>query len=851
MGFGTLVQKLFRKNPFDREQALAEFNARYQSFKNLLQANADMAKILATLDTVYHGGKSLNPDDIRHEVMRAIVSVRTMYESLDSLSGGKYKELEEAIEAIAKRIGGELHSYAPGDVSELTLSLAEVDASMTYSVGAKNANLGEMRNMVEMPVPKGFAITTRAGQIFLNRNRGLFTMVQKSLAKIDIDHPQTIQEASDEITEAILGTPVPDELEEALLLAYDRHFGEERCPVALRSSASAEDGVQSFAGQYLSILGVTRETLTHAFKQVFASLYSPRALTYRLTNGYELSTFGMAMCCLQMIKAKAAGVAYSRHPVNMRSNDVLINGVWGLGEAVADGSALPDQWLVSRATLQLTRETIVDKLTKVVLEKDTDGTFAPHVQEVEELLRHVPCLTPVQVENIAGAAIRLEHHYQYPQDIEWALDEDERLYFLQTRPMGFDASGDDVRAPELEKLRPLISQSEVAARGVACGRVTIMDPDEDMTHFPEGHVLVLTHSSSNATVAMQRACAIVAEVGSLTGHMASVCREYGVPTLINAPGATMLLEEGQLVTVDALRGRVFEGEIPELLELSIPRAPAVNTPATALMRHMAPHILPLHLIDPRAESFAPANCTSLHDVMRFIHEKSYSEMFLLSDSVTEGKEKAATRFTGPIPIDLYIIDLGGGLKDPLKTTARLGDVTCYPLRVLLEGMLNPTVKAHGPRPVNLHGFMSVMGNTMLNGNTAERFGDHSYAIVSDRYFNFSSRVGYHYAIVDCWCSSTVSKNYIRFEFAGGAAGSIQRQRRVRCIGIILKELGFRVSVIADRVQARYQKYPRTEVAQRLDQLGRLLIMTRQMDMLMTSEDAVTQFASNFLNGDYH
>lgn len=221
MGFGTLVQKLFRKNPFDREQALAEFNARYQSFKNLLQANADMAKILATLDTVYHGAKSLNPDDIRHEVMRAIVSVRTMYESLDSLSGGKYKELEEAIEAIAKRIGGELHSYAPGDVSLLTLSLAEVDASMTYSVGAKNANLGEMRNMVEMPVPKGFAITTRAGQIFLNRNRGLFTMVQKSLAKIDIDHPQTIQEASDEITEAILGTPVPDELEEALLLAYD------------------------------------------------------------------------------------------------------------------------------------------------------------------------------------------------------------------------------------------------------------------------------------------------------------------------------------------------------------------------------------------------------------------------------------------------------------------------------------------------------------------------------------------------------------------------------------------------------------------------------------------------------
>ena len=271
-----------------------------------------------------------------------------------------------------------------------------------------------------------------------------------------------------------------------------------------------------------------------------------------------------------------------------------------------------------------------------------------------------------------------------------------------------------------------------------------------------------------------------------------------------------------------------------------------------MMRRMAPYILPLHLIDPRAETFSPENCTSLHDVMRFIHEKSYNEMFLLSDTVSEGKDTAATSFSGPIPLDLYIIDLGGGLKDPLKRTARIDEVTDpSPLRTLLEGMLNPTVQANGPRPVNMRGFMSVMGNTMMSANTAERFGDHSYAIVSDKYLNFSSRVGYHYAILDCWCSATVSKNYIRFEFAGGAAGSVQRQRRVRCIGIILKELGFRVSVIADRVQARYQKYPRADIMQRLDQLGRLLIMTRQMDMLMTSEEAVTKFASNFLNGDYH
>ncbi|MDO5537596.1 MAG: PEP/pyruvate-binding domain-containing protein, partial [Desulfovibrionaceae bacterium] len=608
---------------------------------------------------------------------------------------------------------------------------------------------------------------------------------------------------------------------------------------------------QSFAGLYLCILGVQRDGLLDAFKRVLASMYSPRALSYRLTNGYELSSAGMAMCCLQMINAHAAGVCFSRHPVNLRSNDVLINGVWGLGEAVADGSAVSDEWLVSRATMRVTRETIVGKLTQVVLKKTPEGTMAPQVQEVDEMLVHVPCLTPPQIMQIAQAAIKLEHHYQYPQDIEWVLDEDEQLLLLQARPMGFDATSADERAPELKGIKPLVRSADIAAKGVACGRVMVMDPDEDMTHFPEGDVLVLTHSSPHATVAMQRACAIIAEVGSLTGHMASVCREYGVPTLINVPGVTELLKDGQLVTVDAFKGRVFDGEIPELLELRIQRPPVANTPATAFMRRLAPHVLPLHLVDPRSAAFCPQNCTSLHDIMRFIHEKSYKEMFTLSDEVSESSENVATQFVGAIPLDLYIIDLGGGLRDPMARTCCQEDVTSIPFSHVLAGMLCPEVQAKGPRPVNLHGFMSVMGHSALGPSAAERFGDHSYAIISDRYLNFSSRVGYHYAILDSWCGTTVSKNYIRFEFAGGAAGSLQRERRVRCIGLILKKLGFRVAVIGDRVQARYQKYPREQTVAALNQIGRLLIMTRQMDMLMTSEEAVVTFAGKFLNGEYH
>ena len=240
--------------------------------------------------------------------------------------------------------------------------------------------------------------------------------------------------------------------------------------------------------------------------------------------------------------------------------------------------------------------------------------------------------------------------------------------------------------------------------------------------------------------------------------------------------------------------------------------------------------------------------------MRYAHEKSYAEMFLLSDSLSENSGAgAASRLVSSVPLDLYVIDLGGGLKPPHRPQVTPEDVTSVPFRHVLAGMLNPEVQARGPRPVNVRGFLSVMGQSMIGGNqqAGERFGDRSYAIVSDRYLNFSSRVGYHYAILDTWCGDTVSKNYIRFEFAGGAAGDVQRSRRARCIGLILSELGFTIDVLHDRVRARFQKYPKLEICSHLDQLGRLLIMTRQMDMLMVSEAAVQTFAANFLNGEYH
>ena len=178
-------------------------------------------------------------------------------------------------------------------------------------------------------------------------------------------------------------------------------------------------------------------------------------------------------------------------------------------------------------------------------------------------------------------------------------------------------------------------------------------------------------------------------------------------------------------------------------------------------------------------------------------------------------------------------------------------VASAPLQALLRGMLREDVRAREPRPIQLSGLMSVMREQLMAApNVEERFGERSYAIISDKYLNFSSRVGYHYSVLDAYCGDTVNKNYITFSFKGGAADDVRRSRRVRAIAIVLMGLDFSVEVKGDRVDARLQKYAAPVIQAKLDLIGRLLIFTRQLDMLMTSEAGVEAVAQNFLQGNY-
>ncbi len=558
----------------------------------------------------------------------------------------------------------------------------------------------------------------------------------------------------------------------------------------------------------------------------------------------------MGVACLQMVESEASGVIYSRHPFNLLEDNVIITAVWGLGPYAVDGIIAPDTYIVAKDEgFTILQTKISHKPVQLVSDPKGGLIEIPVVTEKQDK----PCLLPEQIRLLASYAVKIEEHYGSPQDIEWALDREGRLLVLQTRSLRLEN-------PEKKTILPLagypllVEEGAPAFPGVGFGPAFHIRSEEDLISFPDGAILVARHSSPKFVVVMRKAQAIVADSGSVTGHMASLAREFKVPTILDAKVATLNIPHGMEITVDAYSGRVYQGSVLELLALQRPKEPPMkDTPVYQTLRRVANLIVPLHLLDPKTSYFVPESCQTLHDIMRLVHELSYTEMFQISDLVSD-KGGEALKLEASLPLDLYIIDLGGGLievtGDVKKVT--IDKIASVPLKAILKGMMNEDLRFSEPRPIQFKGFLSVMREQMFSPpNLEERFGDHSYAIISDRYLNFSSRVGYHYNIVDSYCGQTINKNYITFSFKGGAANDIRRNRRARAIAIILKALDFSVEVNGDMVDARFQKHERPLIEEKLDMIGRLLQFTRQLDMLMHSEASVEVLAKSFLEGNYN
>lgn len=851
------IKSLFqpkRKAKLSRDDIQAIFRTKYVNFKILLDSNSELLKIISEIEEKLRGETVFGMSFVRSQTLRALFHAGRMIRSFESLSGRSFPTLSEVLDQIHHIIQQEQDIQPAQKTSEYILPYDQITKKMTESVGGKSANLGEIMNHVHLPIPRGFAITTTAFEGFI-QSKGLVEEIRKRKMELDIIAPETIVSVSESIQQLLTQAELPEEIESAILNAYHLVFDSIPKPffVALRSSAIGEDSQMSFAGQYLSVLNVPQENIIQEYKRVIASLFTARAISYRQHMGIPFEDAAMSVACLEMVPANVSGVMYSSHPFTHEDN-IIIQAVWGLGPYVVDGIITPDSYTLSKCD----PPQILEMKTSCKSVKLVSGKKGYLVEEpVDVDLQNQPCLTREQASLLASYALRLETHFQCPQDIEWAINADGRIRILQTRPLRknqINAEGCLTSSELLPGHTVILEGGSVASPGVGYGPAYHVRSEADLMAFPEGGILIASYSYPQYVLVMQKAQALVTDFGSITGHMASLAREFKVPALLNTKTATTSIEHGEIITVDAYSGRVYQGKVDKLLEMRIEKKWFMqDTPVYNLLRKRADLILPLNLVDPKSAQFIPDNCKTIHDIMRYIHEKSYGEVFQISDMASD-RGSMSVRLKARLPLDLYIIDLGNGMSEDAfqSSTVTVDQITSVPFNALLRGMLRKDLKAMEPRPIELKGLFSVMSQQMLappNRNT-ERFGDKSYAIISDKYLNFSSRVGYHYSILDTYCGQTPTKNYINFQFKGGAADDVRKNRRVRAIEKILGALGFLVESQGDRVTARFAKEQPAVIEEKLDYIGRLLLFTRQMDMLMTTESSVNHLAECFLQGNY-
>ncbi|MFV0437534.1 MAG: PEP/pyruvate-binding domain-containing protein [Desulfopila sp.] len=839
--FTALKNLLFPAPPVKRspEELRAAFARRYGYFRSLLTANNNALQAMAELEKLYYSRDSYRMAAIRSKVTTILINVYKMIRNLRDMSGGGYPELSQIFDKISGEVSAILERRPERADGPLSMALTDVRWKHRELVGEKMASLGELAALADMRVPDGFVMTASATRRFLTS--GHLAEINRLLQLLEADDLPGLYRTCAEIRKMILAVPLPAEVEDALLAGYRRVEGRrgKGCRVALRSSGLGEDSAGvSFAGLYRTLLDVKEQDLVVAYKEVIAGKYGARAIAYRRRRGYRHEDIEMCVGCLAMVEAIASGVTYTLTPERGEQQVMSVNAVRGMGRGVVDGVADTDLFLLKRqAPYRLLGHE--HRLNRAAEKEKTPQ----------------PVLAADQLVEVAARAMALEKLFGRPQDIEWSFDARGQLYILQSRPIIRAASAEqaersaDLAAPAAGE-PPMISGGVCAAAGIACGRIFRAEENDQTGAFPAGGILVLEQPTPEWAPLVSRAAAVVAESGTEAGHLATIAREFGIPALFGLTGAMARLTPDELVTVNSVARSVYRGERQDLISRwGVRKDIMAGSPIQRILTEALQYITPLNLNDPTSLQFKAGWCETLHDITRFCHEKSVSEMFNL------GRDKgfdhgAAKRLVGDVPLEWWVINLADGFKAGVAEESKaihIEDIVSIPMLAIWEGI--SAYPWQGPPPISAKGFGSIIFQSTMRPDidpaVATPLTAKNYFLISAHFCNLSVRLGYHYAMIESYLSDLLTESYVTFRFKGGAADMRRKAVRARLLADILRQYGFRVELRSDALLARVKKESADYLRDRLRILGYLILHARQLDMVMTQPHAVERYRQKF------
>ena len=829
---------------FPLPPGLGAFPEIFENFQALLQDHQQVMELIADLGEKSGGEYIFDRKylvDITNEIHNRLLR---MVKGLNLITANRYMELYTTLDRILLPMEAELRGrLSLSEEMPYVTSLKEMPLDHPELTGGKANALGHMIQSLQVPVPEGFVITTRAYRRFLEHNQleeRIYAWLEAWTAG-ELDEMHTARQ----MQYSILAGVVPREV-----AAEIRRWAEKGGTYwAVRSSAYGEDGEVSFAGLHESFLNVPPKRILMAYRQVLASLFGAEALNYRHKMGMLGEEAAMAVLCQETIISRAAGIIHTLDVAAPAANCLAIYACLGWGRTVVEGRAPVDRYVLDRDPPHIIKlQEIVPKVTR--LRPKTGGGEEEAPVPLKE--QNQPALSEEALQTLARWALTLERYYKRPQEIEWAQDEAGQCWLLQSRtlilPKDLAPPKEDIY--EICARYPILLENcgTVAHAGVGSGPVYQVDSDAKMSSFPEGGVLVVKYTAPWLARIVPQASAIIAERGSAAGHLATIAREFRIPTLVGVDGACELLRDGDQVTVDTKQRIIYAGRVKELLQYELVQSPAFEeTPEFRLLRRLLKRVAPLNLIDPQAPDFTPQGCKSVHDVIRFVHEKAVDELMDFPRLLKRFKGVQVWTLISDVPIGLKILDLGGGI-DPAARGNRIlpGQIHSLPLKALWEGISGPGVWSTEPIPVDFKGMMSSLTKTWAETPGATAYAGFNLAVVSDIYMNLHLRLGYHLNLIDARMHPEAHHNHIYFRFVGGVTDITRRSRRAQLLAQILSKYHFKVNVRGDLVVARVLHLPQEDMHQRLQVLGRLIGFTRQLDIQLKNDEDIPQFLESFL-----
>ncbi|MCG8531970.1 MAG: PEP-utilizing enzyme [Desulfovibrionales bacterium] len=806
------ITELFKHWTFRAFAPGTLLRTKYNAFKELLRLDEDCLEYIAELEEIHYGREQADWTRVVWLTEELARKIRSLIEQLQIMSPVKYMDLQDYATKLNFYVRMGVSVEDPDTSPPFTFTLEEA-ASQLDASGGKAGNLARLTELEDINLLPARVISAHAYHYFIEVN-DLRDKLDSRLAKISLANSEELDEIAHELQQLIMDADVPDPMANEIEIAA-LELGKNNTRLAVRSSAVAEDGIASFAGQYDSKLHVRAADIIQTWKEIIASKYTSRAIAYRIMNGLADTETPMAVLIMPMVDAVCSGVAYSSAPAEKASHitepAVGVYATSGLGDELVSGAVNAQIAFVSKTS----KTKILEKPPKFVVP--------------------VPTL-----KRLAAQACKLEEFFGTPQDIEWVVDHRSRIFIIQSRPLPKNNRQTQAVCPP-HTLATLETGAECASMGVSGGTVRVVANCKDISDLPHGTILVTRGLGPALTRVIHRLHGVIAERGSTACHFASIAREFNIPVLCGVTDACSRYTNGQLVTVDGTTGSVFDGLLPDC---QMDERAQEQLGVIPRLGNVLPRIAKLTLLDPTSETFAPEYCKSLHDLVRFVHEKGVEEMFTLVGKSSRGLAGARKLHTH-LPMSMYVLNLENGLFHSAagKKEVEQSDIASQPMWAFWFGLSSELVTWHEALPhFDWEHFDNISAGIISKDSPLLA----SYAIISDNYMHAMMRFGYHFSTIDCMCSDNDRQNYIRFRFMGGGGASHQRVLRLDFIARILSSHNFFIERKGDMLNARHGMEEQHIIQQRLALLGLLLAKTRMMDIQIKHPDDIDQLEKEFL-----